>query len=278
MEPIAILSNSCVGWLTYDNLERDTEYNLPFIGTLIPNDKEYLKLCQNFEEYLNCAPVCDKNPKENTIFAIQNGSPWYKHKDISIPYPIIHLKDIELHCIHEDTCETALAKFFRRRQRFLDRKVKVIKTWSYSEIFNDHENQQELIDKFLDTTNSNEIALFVGPPKYKKGRENYLCVEEWDNVDLSRNSSHVYSFNDQYKTMYIIRDWVIQIFPSYRKIGTYFLVIDVSEEEKKILKDLGFCWVIENAYVTHTLKSTEELFQSLKKNFDGRKVLFAKQP
>ena len=56
-------------------------------------------------------------PKNNTIFSIQNKLKYYLHKDISIPYPVIHLDDIEIHFIHENNNDLCINKFNRRLER-----------------------------------------------------------------------------------------------------------------------------------------------------------------
>ena len=38
---------------------------------------------------------------------------------------------------------------------------------------------------------------FIGPPEYSNGNANYITIDEWKNIELTRNSSHVYNFNNQ---------------------------------------------------------------------------------
>ena len=46
-----LISNTCIGWtLTRKFMGL---YNNPFIGSLFPNDDDYLKLCKNLYHYLN---------------------------------------------------------------------------------------------------------------------------------------------------------------------------------------------------------------------------------
>jgi uncharacterized protein (DUF1919 family) len=98
---IIFISNSCLGMFTHSSFENN-EYNQPFIGTLIPEDLHFLKLCENILHYINCEPRCDILPSNNTIYSKQVKGIWYNNPAIKIPYPIVHLDDIEIHCIHEN--------------------------------------------------------------------------------------------------------------------------------------------------------------------------------
>ena len=46
-----IISNSCVGQFIMKN-KSILQWNNPFIGFLIPNDDDYLKLVNNFDKYI----------------------------------------------------------------------------------------------------------------------------------------------------------------------------------------------------------------------------------
>ncbi len=50
-----IISNSCIGFSIIKH-KSIFPYNNPFIGSLIPNDDDYLKLVNNFNNYVN-API-----------------------------------------------------------------------------------------------------------------------------------------------------------------------------------------------------------------------------
>ena len=95
-----IISNSCLGFGLSDNIYTG-EYNNPFVATLIPDDENYLKLCSNLKYYMSCEPTCDYIPSNTTEYSKQTNSIWYNNPEVNIPYPIIHLEDIEIHCIHE---------------------------------------------------------------------------------------------------------------------------------------------------------------------------------
>src|SRR3990167_1126450 len=197
---IIVVSNSCVGWSIYEKLK--SKYNSPFIGTMIPSDDEYLKLCNNLIFYMSVEPICNITAKNNTTFAIQSGSPRYQHQEVSLDYPIIHLNDIEVHCVHEKDCGIALDKFNRRRERMLNiiatGQYMIFNTWSYGDLFVDHVNISSLIFQFLNIETDHMKSIFLGSSSLKIEHPNYLTATEWDHVDVSeRTPSHTYRFNDQ---------------------------------------------------------------------------------
>lgn len=195
-----IISNTCVGWVVINHMNI-LPYNNPFISVLIPNDEEFIKLSNNFLYYINSTPRLGE-PKMNTSFYIQNKSPWYKHVSISIPYPVIHLDDIEIHCIHELDENECLDKFNKRltrlREVINENDYTIYILLSFSELINDHDNLQELIDGFLYSSDNNIKKYFMGPSKYKNNNSNYISIEKWDNIPLVRDDSYIYNFNDQF--------------------------------------------------------------------------------
>ena len=196
-----IISNSCVGQFIIKN-KNIFPYNNPFIVSLIPNDDDYLKLINNFDKYIDL-PAKLGEAKKDSLFAIQNKNIYYIHPAIKTSYPIIYLDDIEIHFIHEKNKEDCLNTFTRRMQRMREiitnEKYKIIFTWSYSEFFNDHEDVQKYINEYFSNKLNNLIIdkYFIGPPEYNNGNTNYINIDGWKNIELTRNSSHVYNFNDQ---------------------------------------------------------------------------------
>jgi len=110
-----IISNSCVGFNIIKR-KKILPYNNPFIGSLIPNDDDYLKLVNNFYNYVN-APIKLGNAKIDSLFTIQNKNIYCLHPDIKTPYPIIYLGDIEIHFMHENNEVDCLNKFNYRIER-----------------------------------------------------------------------------------------------------------------------------------------------------------------
>ena len=166
-----IISNSYVGFNIIKH-KKILPYNNPFIGSLIPNDDDYLKLVNNFYNYVN-APIKLGEAKKDSLFAIQNKNIYYEHPDIKTPYPIIYLGDIEIHFIHENNEVDCLNKFNYRIERMREiiknEKYKIIFTWSFSEFFNDHTEIQKKIDEYFGNNINGLIEkYFIGPYKFAK--------------------------------------------------------------------------------------------------------------
>lgn len=183
-------------------------YNNPLIGTLIPNDLDFIKLCNTIQHYITIDPVLGES-RLDTAFAIQNEGKWYKHNYIRTPYPVLFWDDIEIHCIHEESEQSCLDKFLRRLNRMRDniktKSYKIMGILSFSEIINDHENTQSVIDLYLSNCNN----IFLGPSQYKKSEnDTYLVVKEWDDIKLDRNGLHIYVFNNQQWLSQVIFDHI----------------------------------------------------------------------
>lgn len=212
---LIINSNTCIGSELYSKLK--IRYSSPLIGTLIPNDYEYLKFTQKFESIINECINITNIPKNNTIFEKQTHNKYYYHKSITIPYPIIQLSEIDIHCIHEkDHCIT-LEKFKRR----LERSINIIKTNNYiilnvlvfTEIINESHDYQEIINDFLNNNNSKTVNIFLGPHKFKIQTDNikniYIAHSYFDNISTERDSSHIMKANDQNISRDILYNFII---------------------------------------------------------------------
>ncbi len=202
MNNIIILSNTCIGCFLKKKIN-DEPYNNPFIATLIPNDMDYLKFINNLEYYLNFKPVLGE-PKNDSLFFLQNNGLWYKHHEIKTPYPVIYIDDIEIHAIHEvyEQKEIYLDKFCERYERMKSiinsGNYKIVCLFSYSEFINDHDNLTEIIDLYLlDISSINIEKYFIGPSVFNNGSSKYINIKEWDNCNMERDDSHIYKFNDQ---------------------------------------------------------------------------------
>jgi len=191
---IIFISNSCLGMFTHSSFENN-EYNQPFIGTLIPEDFHFLKLCENILHYINCEPRCDILPSNNTIYSKQVKGIWYNNPAIKIPYPIVHLDDIEIHCIHENDINTALSTFKRRLERFKsiinlnNYKIFNIMTWTH--LFTSTNNYIPFISRFLsnNSKNSNIFFVFLGPRHYIK--DPYYIDDDLFSLKINRQINNV---------------------------------------------------------------------------------------
>lgn len=208
---VIIISNTCVGAEIYKHL--NIQYTSPFIGTLIPNDIEYIKLCNNVKYFLNIEPIFNFEPKDNTPFAIQNNGRYYKHSTIKTPYPIIHLDDVEIHCIH-DNMDNVKIKWCTR----MDRARKIISNNNYvifnclaiSEFLNNHDNLLHVINNYINNEQDNVYNLFIGP-NLSIDHKNYIVDSSYTDNIQKRDSSHVPINNNQDKSGTLFTNYIKQI-------------------------------------------------------------------
>lgn len=200
---LIINSNTCVGWNIYNEIKK--EYTSPLIGTLIPNDEEYIEFIKNFKTMINSSINVTSNPKNDTIFEKQSGSKYYSHNAIQVPYPIIKIEDIDIHCIHENDNMECLKTFKRR----CERANKIIKTNNYkilnilvfTELITETNDYQQTINAFLTNKDIDTVNIFLGPKKYKINTDNMrnVYIEDiyFDNIHLKRNTSFIMICNNQ---------------------------------------------------------------------------------
>ncbi len=206
-----IISNTCVGQFIIKD-KNILPYNNPFIGSLIPNDMDYIKLINNIENYIKYEPIIG-DPNKNSLFSKQNNNIYYVHDSISIPYPVIYLHDIEIHMIHENDNNIALDKFKRRLDRFrelIKLQHKIIITLSFSEFINNHEDYNLVINEYFKDNENNNLNVekyFIGPPEYNNNK-NYIIVREWNNINLERDKSHILLFNNQPYTIDLFNKYI----------------------------------------------------------------------
>ena len=187
---LSFISNTCVGAGLFHRFNIKP-YNNPFISTLIPDDTQFVKLVNNLHYYASVLPVIE-TPKIN----------YYNHHEIKTPYPVVFLDDIEIHCIHETDNAICLDKFSRRFERFKDflkdSNNKVYAVLSFSELISNNDFPQSLITDFLQPVSTDIIKIFVGPTKWRTEQHiHYIGINEWDNVELTKNESNIFTFNDQ---------------------------------------------------------------------------------
>lgn len=127
------------------------------------------------------------------------------HNAIRVPYPIIKIEDIDIHCIHENDNMECLKTFKRR----CERANKIIKTNNYkilnilvfTELITETNDYQQTINAFLTNKDIDTVNIFLGPKKYKINTDNMrnVYIEDiyFDNIHLKRNSSFIMISNNQ---------------------------------------------------------------------------------
>jgi uncharacterized protein (DUF1919 family) len=187
----AIITNTCLN-ITMYNVFYQMRYNHPFIAYLIPDDEEYVRFCKNFAYYTSLSPEL-KEPKGTNKWAIQNGGIWYQNQGVKTPYPVLHLGDIEFHCIHEHDTNVLIETFQRRIQRLKD--TIPIFLLTESELMVDHtpEGYDKLITEFLDIP----LSIYLGTPSpYNLSNPKIVICQMWAGVSKERNISHVYVYDN----------------------------------------------------------------------------------
>lgn len=96
---ICIVTNNCYGTKYYH--KNKLQYNSPFIGLFLYSEC-FIKLLENFKQYMRIKPIkCTKS----------------KYGDKK--YPVLKIKDIEVHCIHDKDITETIEKWERRKKRLL---------------------------------------------------------------------------------------------------------------------------------------------------------------
>lgn len=183
-----IISNCCSGYALH-NIISDTEYNNPFVGNLILDDNQFLKLCSNIKNYMLSNVKLTDQIRSNE-YTKQTKHERYNNIAVSKNYPVISLNDIDVHCVHNNNND-ALEKFKKRQKRFNDivknEEYIIINILSYTTMFIDHDNCVEFINKFLknnDKTN-NIFYLFLGP-KLDGITEKHYIIDNHMNKNIIR--------------------------------------------------------------------------------------------
>lgn len=193
MEEFTFFSNTCIGHQMFVLL--NSEYTNPFIGTLIVNDFDFVKLCNNLDFYLRKTPRFGQ-PSVNALQGNRRISNMGN-------YPVMFLDDIEIHWIHDSSELDILEKFNRRCERFFEKKRQNLCILSYSQLLVNH-NSESISRLLLDFFKTNEHVIFLGPPKLLTPEitsllnetKHFIIKPQWNNISLRRQNS-VYHFNDQ---------------------------------------------------------------------------------
>ncbi len=136
MENYYFITNNCQAVSLYHLINR--EYDTPFIGSYIQDDLQYLKLCKNYDYYMNLKPTFG-----NPILPVENKG-----------HPTMFLDDIEISWIHETNEQECLEKYNRRKERSKGKKPFFI--WGDSLLHQYHQEEKinELAKEFSNIPDS----------------------------------------------------------------------------------------------------------------------------
>jgi hypothetical protein len=146
---------------------------------------------------MNCTPICDYNPSNTTEYSKQTQGVWYNNPGVEKTYPIIHLEDIEIHCIHECTLEETIDKFKRRMGRckeLLDSNnysIFFVLTWTNLFTIHINNDYRDYIKHFLSNNDNdcNQKYIFLGPTNYIQ--DNYYIHDDLFNLNIERRIDNV---------------------------------------------------------------------------------------
>lgn len=165
-------------------------YDHPMIGMLFVIDSDYVKFCKDFWKYMEIKPLFG-NPKENSLWAIQNNGCWYKHPEIKTPYPVMFLDDIEIHWIHEESEKELLEKYKKRRDRLFSTLPPIIFLWGEGALCNENKDEEKLIKDFISIPNS----LFITGNVMYLEHENVAFFSDWFGKEKNRDEHHILNIN-----------------------------------------------------------------------------------
>lgn len=208
---LSIISNSCIGWLVYYVSESTKDpffidYKNPFISSLILDDEQYIRLCENYDYYISLEPRFSEpiNDKWKKL----TGDKRYKHHQVSSDYPVMFLGDIEIHWIHEIHEDSLMKKFKGRIES--GKNCERIFLWCEPEIFNIHNDDERryLVDRF-NKINGKTIFLTNRKEDESFNNKNHIVkfIEEWDGKSgQDRNKSFVSNWYIQRETAEIFKN------------------------------------------------------------------------
>lgn len=169
-----IVSNNCWGAEFYKHL--NLPFNTPFVGLYIMAT-DYIKLLENFEQYLNMELVFTENSK------------WSAEK---YAFPIGVLGDIEIHFMHYKSNEEALDKWNRRLER-----MKQISDYSnfFFKICDRDGGNAEILERFHKLPFSNKVSFGVHP----FNNSNHIKIKEHENKMMVPDGLKLYRIGYKYK-------------------------------------------------------------------------------
>ena len=160
---MTFITNDCLAYFMYQ--KAGMSYASPFIGSLFESDEQYVKFCQNFNEYIKMEPVFGE-PKMPVTIAT--------YKDA----PVMFLGDIEIHWPHEKKGKDYLLSKYKLRLERIEKPVFIWSDMQRYNVGNDHlkENFKKINsslfvekndieihqDKSMDDRNDPEV--YVGVP------------------------------------------------------------------------------------------------------------------
>jgi len=193
---ISLISNSCVGWRTYEKF--NMKYTSPTIGNLILDDLKYLKFCEMYDFYSKIDFTFGEI-RNNEEFNKQYGR--YRCKDYK--YPVSHHSDIDIHWIHNkkeklkinengtwllshdgDISELHFYNKWKERE-LRGRGKEQIFLWSASELFNSHGKHERkvIVDRFKSLKGKSIFLTEIKDEEFEDENHIVKYVKEWEGLN-----------------------------------------------------------------------------------------------
>lgn len=173
-----LITNDCLAYFIYQKIGE--EYLSPFIGSLFEDDKQYVKFCKYYKDYIKMIPVFGKAKLPVTKMDYQE-------------FPIMFLGDIEIHWPHENNGPEFLMEKFNRR---LARVTDPLFIWSDMQVYNVHEQadleQQKSIFRDISVNlfvNKDDIEVHRSQSMDDRNGDGYLRCVKW--LDYNLMADHV---------------------------------------------------------------------------------------
>lgn len=207
---ISIISNSCVGWRTYERL--NMKYTSPTIGNLILDDLKYLKFCEMYDFYSK-VDFTFGDIRDNEKYFNQYGKYYFK----DWKYPISHHSDIDIHWIHNHTDEMIIHEdggwtlrpdkeiselhFYNKwKERELrGRGKEQIFLWSASEFYNSHGKHERkvIVDRFKSLKGKSIFLTEIKDEEFEDENHIVKYIEEWEGLNQLQVGREGAEWNDQ---------------------------------------------------------------------------------
>ena len=164
-----------MGGLMYQHFKE--QYNDPFIWSLILDDFEFVRLCRDFDDYIQCEPTPTTiNPDSRWRKSIQR-----KSFDDKI-YPVLDVSGIEVHWIHHENQEQKLLDSYKRRiLRYKDMRPKLFFLFNFFTLFQDH-SYEELLELATIFNQHKHSAICLLPDDLEASIYNIFYTNKGNNV------------------------------------------------------------------------------------------------
>lgn len=187
------ISNTCTGWTLEKEYNGPSEYRHPFIGSLIPDDNDYLRLCEHFDYYMSLTPkvISETEVDMTKKWHQQTGRErWLINDHEKIDYVITRLDDIEIHWIHETNAQDLLLKYERRRLRIQD-SIPIFTFQEHHSFIGMSDDQRQMFrQRFLNMEKITLMVLYDPPYEYTFNESNSKIIYPYNKDFFTRRNGN----------------------------------------------------------------------------------------